>query len=149
MSPLDLQTWVLLGAVVALVVALCIVVVRLRASARGRASNRIAKRGEAAAERLLRRQGYRIEDRQVTGRWTLLVDGDPVEVTCRADLLVRRRRRRFVAEVKSGTVGARATAPHTRRQLLEYRTVFAVDGVLLVDMVHRRIHEVSFPEHER
>ena len=102
-----------------------------------------------AAERLLERNGFRIEDRQVTGRWTLVVDGEPVQVTCRADLLVRRRRRRFVAEVKSGELGARATAPATRRQLLEYRTVFAVDGVLLVDMVHGTIHEVSFPEHER
>ena len=94
MQPGDTQTWLLIAAAALVVVLASVTWVRWRASARGRASNRIAKRGEARAERLLERNGFRIEDRQVTGRWTLVVDGEPVQVTCRADLLVRRRRRR-------------------------------------------------------
>jgi hypothetical protein len=146
MPTLDLPT-LLLAVAVALCVALVgSVAARWRATRRGRAANRSGQRAEAAAERLLVQAGFRIEQRQVTGHWALFVDGEPVQVRCRADLLVRRRRRRYVAEVKSGAVGSRATSPATRRQLLEYRTVFAVHGVLLVDMARGRIHEVCFPD---
>jgi hypothetical protein len=104
----------------------------------------IARRAEVDAESLLRGLGYAVEDRQVTGTFDLSVDGRPVPVRCRADLLVRRRRRRFVAEVKTGTP-ADPTHPDTRRQLLEYRLVFPVDGVLLVDVARGAVMEVAFP----
>ncbi|MFK7930654.1 MAG: hypothetical protein AB8H79_20880 [Myxococcota bacterium] len=120
--------------------------VRWRASSRSRSSNRRAQRSEAQAEKLLRRSGYRVEARQVQGAWTLSVDGTPVHVKCRADLLVRRRRRRYVAEVKSGVDGCNPAHPHTRRQLLEYGRAFDVDGLLLVDMVRGRISEIRFPD---
>jgi hypothetical protein len=77
------------------------------------------------------------------GHWTLVVDGRPVEVRCRADLLVTRRGRRFVAEVKSGAHHGDPTAPHTRRQLLEYQRAFAVDGFIVVDMARRHLHRVD------
>ena len=111
---------------------------------RGRDHVRRGQQAEREAERLLRRRGYAIAARQVTGSWELHVDGEPVQVQCRADLIVRRKRRTFVAEVKRGA-GARVTAPGTRRQLLEYERAFAVDGVLLVDMRSRSVHLVTFP----
>jgi len=151
MPDLDPTTWlVLLGA--ALVVAVLSAVLltvwlgRIWRSIVARGRVRQGHRAESEAERLLERAGYRVEARQVTGRWELLVDGQPQPVTCRADLIVRRRRKRFIAEVKSGDHGARPTAPGTRRQLLEYARAFDVDGVLLVDMVRRRIYVVRFPE---
>jgi hypothetical protein len=110
-----------------------------------RAIARVGARAERDAERLLQRAGYRILDRQVTGRWTLRVDGDPVDVTCRADLLVERRGRRLVAEVKSAGPAVAPTAPATRRQLLEYTMAFDVDGVVLVDMQARAVVRVEFP----
>jgi hypothetical protein len=106
---------------------------------------RRARRAEDKAEALLERAGYEIEARQVVGTWPLRIDGKLVETTLRADLLVRKRRRRYVAEVKSGPVASRPTDPSTRRQLLEYRLAFDVDGVLLVDMHRRRILTVEFP----
>jgi len=106
---------------------------------------RRAQRAEGDAETLLERAGYRIEGRQVTGTWPMLVNGEPVEAALRADLLVRKRRRRYVAEVKSGPVASRPTDPSTRRQLLEYRLAFDVHGVLLVDMHRRRILTIEFP----
>lgn len=137
----------LAGIFLVLAAVLCtLVVVRLRASHRSKASNRRAQLSEAQAERLLRRAGYRVEARQVQGGWTLLIDGQPVQVRCRADLLVRRRRRRYVAEVKSGAAGSSPTHPNTRRQLLEYRRAFDVDGLLLVDMLHGRVSEIVFPD---
>ncbi|MEQ1566040.1 MAG: hypothetical protein ABMA64_10415 [Myxococcota bacterium] len=114
----------------------------------GRANVRrqsVARAGEDEAERLLERLGFEVLERQVTGVWWMEVDGDPREVRCRADLLVRRKDRRFVAEVKTGDRAPSPTLPATRRQLLEYTLAFEVDGVLLLDMERRRVRVVRFP----
>ncbi|MCB9679874.1 MAG: hypothetical protein H6733_00255 [Alphaproteobacteria bacterium] len=105
---------------------------------------KVARRAEAEAERLLVSRGYQVVDRQLHTTFDIAVDGQPVEVACRADLIVRRRRRHYVAEVKSGDAGD-PTRPATRRQLLEYLLAFDVDGVLLVDMPRRAVVEVAFP----
>jgi Holliday junction resolvase-like predicted endonuclease len=105
---------------------------------------RRARRLEAQAERLLKRQGFVIVDRQVTLNWPMEVDGDLVQARLRLDLVVERGGLVYVAEVKSGSA-VRATAPETRRQLLEYRLACDVDGVLLVDMEAKQILEVRFP----
>jgi hypothetical protein len=135
---------------VALVVAVAVVTLLWRIEA-GRPSRearrrfRRARRAESDAERLLRRAGYEVLDRQVETSWTIEVDGAPREALMRADLLVGRRRRRFIAEVKSGDQVTRADHPQTRRQLLEYQLAYDVDGVLLVDMEEGRVIEVAFP----
>ncbi|HJL48628.1 MAG TPA: hypothetical protein RMG45_22390 [Polyangiaceae bacterium LLY-WYZ-15_(1-7)] len=82
-------------------------------------------------------------DTQLTRRWTLWVDGREREITARADFLVERGGRRFVADAKTGEQ-AKVTGRATRRQLLEYRHAYAVDGVLLVDAEAGRIVEVGF-----
>lgn len=98
---------------------------------------RLGRQGEELAERLLEDDGYRVEGRQVTSRYTLLVDGEPKEVVLRADFVVRLGSRRFVAEAKAGELAGRLETAATRRQLVEYCLAFDVEGVLLVD-THRR-----------
>lgn len=71
-----------------------------------------------------------------------------MEIELRADLLVRQGARRFVADVKTGAEAPKITTAATRRQLLEYRVAYAVDGVLLVDMASRRVHLVEFLAHD-
>lgn len=111
-----------------------------------RASLRLrrAGRGESKAEKILKRKGYRIEDRQVRTTFTFYVDGRPRSVKLRADLLVRRRGRRYVAEVKTGTHAPRPDHRATRRQLLEYWVAFDVDGLLLVDGDRGTVREIAF-----
>lgn len=104
-----------------------------------------ATRGEARAEGLLSGRGYEILGRQATGSWTVRVDGSDVPVEVRADYLVERGGRRFVAEVKTGHAAPRIQSSATRRQLLEYRFAFEVDGVLLVDAEADTVREVVFP----
>lgn len=106
---------------------------------------RIARAGEMAGERLLVEAGYAVLGRQVETEWTVRVDGDSHPVTLRADLLVARRGARYVAEVKTGEHAPRIESSATRRQLLEYRLAFDVDGVLLIDPGAERIREVVFP----
>lgn len=138
-------TWLLLAAIAALLLAL---LGWWRASTRMSRANRarqvVARAGEVEAERLLSRQGFTILDRQQTAWWSLRVDGEPVEVWCRADLLVERAGVRFVAEVKTGARAPDPTRPATRRQLLEYLHAFEVDGVLLVDVPAARVVRVEW-----
>lgn len=114
-------------------------------SRRARRRSAHALRGERRAESLLRARGYRILDRQVTAWWRLLCAGQEHVIQLRADLLVERRGRCYVAEVKTGPVAPRLDNPATRRQLLEYHVAYGVDGVLLVDAESREVQEVEFP----
>jgi hypothetical protein len=110
-----------------------------------RARARRGAEGEVEAEPLLRRLGYHIEARQATSEWTVFVDGEERAICVRADYLVRRGRRLLAADVKTGRLAPRIESAATRRQLLEYRLAFAVDGVLLVDMEEGMAQEVEFP----
>jgi Holliday junction resolvase-like predicted endonuclease len=110
-----------------------------------RARARRAARGERDAERLLERQGYRIEARQLPTEYRLVVGGEVETVRLKVDLIVRRGGRRFLAEVKTGQRAPRIDHAETRRQLLEYATIYEVDGVLLVDMEAGEVREVFFP----
>jgi hypothetical protein len=101
--------------------------------------------GEARAEALLRELGYTILGRQVSVSYGVWVDGEPLAVDLRADYLVGLHDRRYVAEVKTGRLAPRVDTPATRRQLLEYRLAFDVDGVLLVDADTRRVCSIEFP----
>jgi hypothetical protein len=112
----------------------------------GRAIRARAERGalgESRAEHVLAAAGYALVARQVRGAWTLLADGEPVDVQVRADLLVTKAGRSYVAEVKTGREAPRVDHIATRRQLLEYRVAFDVDGVVLVDAEAGRVVHVD------
>ncbi|MCB9619532.1 MAG: hypothetical protein H6721_22610 [Sandaracinus sp.] len=117
-----------------------------RLAARAR---RLGAEGEARAESLLREGGYRVLDRQVAASYALHVDGERVEARVRADFLVSRGGKRFVADAKRGPEASRADRPATRRQLLEYRHAYAVDGVLLIDAERGAVREIELPSPER
>ena len=117
-----------------------------RRFARARVARRRARRAirEQEAEKLLERAGYRLLERQAERRWTIESDGEPVEIDLRADLLVSRRGRTYVADVKTGGKAPSIRSAATRRQLLEYHVAYDTDGVLLVDMEARAIHVIEF-----
>ena len=144
------DAWVLVVVASFAVVAALLQTLRLwwRAAApawRLRAQSRRAVEGEARAELLLARLGYEIHARQVACAWTVTADDVPVDVELRADLIVARGGRTFVAEVKTGDFAPRIESSATRRQLLEYRCAFDVDGVLLVDPESETVREIVFP----
>ena len=112
---------------------------------RMRARARRAAAGERAAEPLLRREGYRILERQARASLEYALDGAPVAVEVRADLLVERGGRRWVAEVKTGERAPRLSTRATRRQLLEYGHAFDAAGVLLVDPEAGKVSHVALP----
>ena len=135
--------------VVALVLVLALVVAWWRASTRIARGNRRRQRrgaqGEHEAESLLTARGYEIVERQAYRTWELSVDGQSVEAACRADFLVRRGGRLWVADAKTGALVTNPRHPATRRQLLEYAHCFGVDGVLLVNTDRGEVHHIRFP----
>jgi Holliday junction resolvase-like predicted endonuclease len=133
------------AAAMLLALALVLAIRRRLRSRRARRRARIAVAAETAAERLLVRHGYAILDRQVRIIWTPLLDGEPVPTELRLDLLVAKAGEVLAAEVKSGADAPRLETAATRRQLLEYRVAFAVDGVLLVEPAAGSIRRVDFP----
>lgn len=102
------------------------------------------REGEREAAALLEANGFVIEGAQVTTSYDVFVDGAAAAVSIRADYIVAKAGRRFVAEVKTGRTATRIDTPATRRQLLEYEHAFGVDGVLLVDADARSIRRVAF-----
>lgn len=130
---------------VALLWALAIAVGRWRVATARRRRFLRAREGEREAAGLLEAGGFAIEGAQVATHYDAIVDGDATRIELRADYVVTRRGRRYVAEVKTGRVAPRIETASTRRQLLEYRHAFDVDGVLLVDADARRIHLVELP----
>ncbi len=92
-----------------------------------------ASDGERTAVSLLERAGYEVLEHQVAGSWTVRADGEPITFGLRADYLVSRDGRRYIAEVKTGRLAPRLSHGPTRRQLLEYTAAFDVEGVILVD----------------
>lgn len=104
-----------------------------------------AAEGELRARGYLEELGYEILGAQVPAEYELGIDERVVSVRLRADYIVTKNGQRFVAEVKTGTVATQIETAATRRQLLEYRMAFEVDGVILVDADRKRISKVVFP----
>jgi hypothetical protein len=116
----------------------------------GRAGRRLRRKttralvGETRAAGLLERSGYALVARQPVQRWEVDAGGRTESVLVRADYVVERGGRTFVAEVKTGDDAPSVTERATRRQLLEYLCAFDADGVLLVDPESQRVEEVRF-----
>ncbi len=115
---------------------------RSRHSARIRNQN--ARKGEILAESLLKKNGYRIVERQAVQPWDIFCDNDIHTVELRADLLVEKGGEVYVAEVKTGNSAPDLYNASTRRQLLEYSLAYDVDGVLLVDVEREAVQQVRF-----
>lgn len=110
---------------------------------------RRAGRGERKARKMLLRLGYVIEAEQPAQDWPVVAGQRCEQITLRADYLVRRGKRRYVAEVKTGDLVASIRHAPTRRQLLEYQLAYRTHGVLLVDVLANEIISVCFPRLER
>lgn len=105
---------------------------------------RKGKRAEQAAVKLLNQEGYKIVKTQETVTITTYIDGQPYKNHIRADFIVRKGLKKYVAEVKTGTTAPQASNAATRRQLLEYYLVYKPTGVILVDMEKKKIRTIEF-----
>ncbi len=118
-------------------------------TARRRSRAYRAQRGEHAARELLEQSGFTVVAAQVPGACEYFCDERPVEAALRADYLVERRGKRYIAEVKTGSIVASLDHPPTRRQLLEYQIAYRTEGVLLVNVERGELQHVRFEGSQR
>ena len=140
-------------AAVAVAIALLQALVSLvrRWARRRRMSLRMVRAvlGEERAPSLLDDRGFTVIGAQVVVDHAVRIDDRVVVIPLRADYLAERDGARYVVEVKTGALAPRIETSTTRRQILEYRIAFDVDGVVLVDAEAGRVHEITFPQLER
>jgi hypothetical protein len=105
--------------------------------------------GEERAPALLAERGFAVIGAQVVVEHAVRIDDRVVAIPLRADYLAEKDGARYVVEVKTGALAPRIETSATRRQLLEYRIAFDVDGVVLVDAESGRVHEITFPALQR
>ncbi|MDK2901428.1 hypothetical protein H0A61_02448 [Koleobacter methoxysyntrophicus] len=103
-----------------------------------------AKRGEKDAIKLLKAQGFKILNVQERKPLTTYINGKPYTNYVQVDIIAEKRKKKYIAEVKTGTRAVQTTNPNTRRQLLEYYLVYKPEGILLLDMSNKKINEVHF-----
>jgi len=108
-----------------------------------------ARVAEEEAGKLLESKGFKIIAKQKRQEIITYVDGKPHIGYVQADFIATKHGRTYVVEVKTGSYAPDPTEPATRRQLFEYDFVYKPDGILLVDMVERRIHLIEFGLPER
>ena len=104
---------------------------------------RKGKKAEQKAIKLLKKNGYKIESFQTTAKGKLLQDNKTVSFLIRADLIVSKDKKKFIAEVKSGKA-ASIEEINTRRQLLEYSKVFNNKNLILIDTEKNKIKKIEF-----
>ena len=104
---------------------------------------RKGKKAEQKAIKLLKKNGYKIESFQTTAKGKLLQNDETVRFFIRADLIVSKDKKKFIAEVKSGKA-ASIEEINTRRQLLEYSKVFNNNNLILIDTEKNKIKKIEF-----
>jgi hypothetical protein len=130
--------WVVIGAMT--------VAVFLRYLKRWKIKKRIfkAKKSELKAVELLKKNGFEIIDLQKESYYILSIDDKPYKAAVKADMIVKKGNKTYVAEVKSGESSPSPRFIATRRQLLEYYLVYRPSGLLLVDMEREKIRKVEY-----
>ena len=76
--------------------------------------------------------------------YTLFIDDKPHRVTVKADMIVKKGSKTYVAEVKTGEKVTSPKYTDTRRQLLEYYMVYRPNGLILVDMERQKLRTVEY-----
>lgn len=102
-----------------------------------------AKLGESEAMKLLQQEGYHIIEEQARMPVKMMIGKERYESFIKADFIVEKNHKRYLAEVKTGKQ-ANPRLPNVRRQLFEYQNLFETDGILFIDMNKYDIIEVSF-----
>lgn len=103
-----------------------------------------AKKAELDAMSFLEKHGYRIEAVQESKEVITEVDGKSKKNKVIADYIVKKGKKKYVVEVKTGKQTDKITASGIRRQLLEYFLIFQPHGIILLDMENKKLQHINF-----
>lgn len=103
-----------------------------------------AKEGEVSAESLLKQKGYDLTVTQKSAKLSMWVNGEKYSYLVRPDAFAEKEGKRYIVEIKTGSLAIDPKKSATRRQLLEYYHGFDVDGLLLIDAEQHEVHDIYF-----
>lgn len=103
-----------------------------------------SKKAEKKAENWLKRNGFRIIDKQQSRPLIIKSGKTKHRYLIRTDFLVKKGGHKYVVEVKSGHKNSKITNRETRRQLLEYFLAYQAYGIILFNMDNNSFSEVKF-----
>ena len=101
------------------------------------------RKSERKAIKLLIKKGYKVINQQLTTKGYLYENGNRVDYKVRPDFMVTKDKVTYIAEIKTG-LSASIETISTRRQLLEYSTLFNSSKVILVDISKKEIKVIEF-----
>lgn len=107
---------------------------------------RAAKQADVSdqkAREILEQLGFTLEPEYARQNIRVFQDGNPIDLPVRPDLIVSKGGKSYVVNVKDAQ-GDQLSQPDKRRALLEYYVTYRPNGILLMDMENRRIHDVRF-----
>jgi len=103
-----------------------------------------AKRREYEAISFVEKNGFDVVSLQKDAFYTLFIDNKPYKVKVKADMIVKKGNKIYVAEVKTGDMATSPKYVDTRRQLLEYYMVYRPSGLILIDMEKQKIRTIEY-----
>ncbi len=139
---MDTISYIIFGVIVGIILTINILKYLRRWNLRKRIQK--AKKSEYKAIDFMKNRGYQILDLQKECTYTLFIDDKPYKVTVKADMIVKKGNKTFVAEVKTGEKVTSPKYTGTRRQLLEYYMVYRPNGLILVDMERQKLRTVEY-----
>lgn len=139
---MDIISYIFFGIIVGIILTVNIIKFLRRRTLKKRIQK--AKKSEYKAIEFMEHKGYQVIDLQKECDYKLFIDGKPHKVTVKADMLVRKGNKTYVAEVKSGEKVTSPKYTDTRRQLLEYYMVYRPNGLILVDMERQKLRTVEY-----
>ena len=106
------------------------------------------KRGiekEKEAYRVLEKLGFKVIGQNVKYNYNVLENHIETKIGLEIDYLVRKNKKTYIVEVKTGSSATRINNSNTRRQILEYSLFVPNDGIYLLDMDNEQLFEIGFP----
>ncbi len=108
----------------------------------------VPRKIDEQAAKLLREEGYRIQARAAVKYIDFAIEGKTQRQKVKADLVVRRGLKKYVAEVNAKEAGSVRNAD-IRRRILEYQIAFAPSGIMTVDMDRERVKIITIGNRRR
>lgn len=103
-----------------------------------------ASKAEQKAEFFLMKKGFRVIEDQYRLKHVFQFGKEEISIDLKVDYLVKKGKKTFLVEVKSGESAPSIYNKDTRRQLIEYALVNPFDGIFLLDMQEKALHPVKF-----
>ena len=106
------------------------------------------KRGvekEKEAYKIIEKLGFKVIGQNVKYQYNILENQIETKIRLEIDYLVKKNKKTYIIEVKTGNSATRITNSSTRRQILEYSLFVPNDGIYLLDMDNEQLFEINFP----